>query len=84
MAENLTGVVDTEGGNSHDQQAEASSQVGRYLQDFVQILDGFTHYLRNTDATQIKNDVRERVRENPLGTIAVGIGIGFLLGKIFR
>ena len=84
MAEQSSEIV-TNIGNGHDRAvSDTSQQVGRYLHDFVQILDGFTHYLRNTDAAQIKADLQERVRENPLGTVAIGVGIGFLLGKIFR
>lgn len=60
------------------------SPVSRYMQDAVHAYEGVKNYFQTHDTTQMKHDLEARVRDNPLTAVAVSVGIGYLLGKIFR
>ncbi|HLQ24687.1 MAG TPA: hypothetical protein VK138_02285 [Acidiferrobacterales bacterium] len=59
-------------------------QLGQYIQDVVRIFEGAAHYLKTHDTSTIKNDLAGRVRDYPVGTVIIGFGVGFLLGKILK
>ncbi len=60
------------------------SPVSRYMQDAVHAFEGVKNYFQTRDTSQMKHDLETRVRENPLAAVAVSVGIGYLLGKMFR
>lgn len=45
---------------------------------------GFTDYFRSRDVEAIRADIEQRVRQNPMASVAIGFGIGFLLAKLLR
>jgi len=50
----------------------------------VDALHNSASYLKTADADQIKTDLRETIKRNPERSLLVGLGIGILLGSIFR
>lgn len=52
-------------------------QARRTVQDVSQ-------YLRSHDTQAMRADFEKQVREHPIATVAIGLGIGFLLGKLVR
>lgn len=79
MAESLTPEPGV-GPNGKNQQ----SQVSRYMQDAVHAFEGVKNYFQTHDTGQMRHDLEARVRDNPLAAVAVSVGVGYLLGKIFR
>ncbi len=80
MAESLLPEQPGVGPNGQTQQ----SPVSRYMQDAMHAFEGVKNYFQTHDSAQMKHDLEARVRENPLAAVAVSVGIGYLLGKIFR
>ena len=60
------------------------SEFSRYLQDLARGLERWSHYVSSRDTQSIRGDIERRVRDYPIGALAVGFGIGYLLGKIVR
>jgi hypothetical protein len=42
------------------------------------------HWLRNADMQSMRNDVETQVRSNPGRSLLVALGLGYVLGRIFR
>lgn len=53
---------------------DATSAVGRSL-------EGGARYLQETDSERIRSDVSGVMRNHPVMSMAVGIGLGFLIGR---
>lgn len=47
-------------------------------------LDQGAGYLQHADAQSIQDDLERLIRQNPLQALAVGVGLGFLLGRAFK
>ncbi len=74
----------TETRNKLNGEGTRGLQLGQYVQDVVQLLEGVANYLKTHDIGTIKNDIEGRMRDYPLGTVAIGFGLGLLLGKILK
>jgi len=63
---------------------QESSKLANVGHKTVDALHSSANYLKTADADQIKTDVRETIKRNPERSLLVGLGIGILLGSIFR
>ena len=51
---------------------------------FAAKLYGFSDYLRNSELDGLQRDLEETYRQRPGRTIAISLGVGFVLAKILR
>src|SRR5262245_15272333 len=80
--EQVAGFIDDKvQGLKGEQESSKLASVGHKT---VDALHSSASYLRTADADQIKTDVRETIKRNPEKSLLVGLGIGILLGSIFR
>ena len=47
-------------------------------------VEASTDYLREHDLTEMRSDLEREIRAHPIKSIAIALGAGYLLGKIFR
>lgn len=47
-------------------------------------MQGAADWIRDADMDGIKSSIEQQVREHPGRTLAIAIGVGYLLGKAFR
>lgn len=47
-------------------------------------LDVSSDYLRTHDAGEMRSDLEREIRAHPLKSIAIALGTGWVLGKLFR
>ena len=80
MANQMTPMTSTGPVGAHND--TGMSEFGRYLRDAARTLERWSHYVSTRDMRGIRRDVESRVREYPVGTLVLGFGTGFLLGKM--
>lgn len=56
---------------------------GRAIERAGQKFERGAEYLRTHPVDQIRSDAQFKIRERPLTTVAVALGAGYLLGRIF-
>jgi hypothetical protein len=80
--EQVAGFIDEKvQGIKGEQESSKLASVGHRT---VDALHSSASYLRTADGDQMKNDLRETIKRNPERSLLVGLGIGILLGSIFR
>ncbi len=47
-------------------------------------LAGLSDYMRETDLDNLRLDIEDQVRQNPLRSVLIAVGAGWLIGKIVR
>lgn len=47
-------------------------------------MESTANWVRNADMQKVKGDVEQQVRANPGRALLVALGVGYLLGKVFR
>ena len=47
-------------------------------------LDTSAEYLRGHDIDEMRNDLEREIRSHPIKSIAIALGAGYLLGRIFK
>jgi hypothetical protein len=47
-------------------------------------MESTANWVRNADMEKVKGDVEQQVRANPGRALLVALGVGYLLGKVFR
>ena len=57
--------------------AQTSNQIAGGMQ-------GAADWLRDADIDGLKSSIEQQVKEHPGRTLAIAIGVGYLLGKAFR
>jgi ElaB/YqjD/DUF883 family membrane-anchored ribosome-binding protein len=43
-----------------------------------------THYLSGHDVDEMRNDLEREIRAHPIKSIAIALGAGYVLGRLFR
>jgi hypothetical protein len=47
-------------------------------------LEASTEYLRTHDVEEMRSDLERSIRAHPIKSLAIALGTGWMLGKIFR
>lgn len=68
-------------GRAGDAAQTTTKEVGSWVSDTYQNAQG---YVRQTDLQSAASDLKDLTKRHPLKAAAVGLGIGILLGKLFR
>jgi hypothetical protein len=63
---------------------QESSKIANVGHKTVDVLHDSANYIRKTDAEKMKTDLRESIRQNPERSLLIGLGVGVLIGSIFR
>lgn len=58
-----------------------SGQAGEAAHKAAQALERSGEYLQRADPQMVRSDLERIIRDHPLETLAIGLGIGFLIGK---
>jgi len=58
-----------------------AGQAGDVAHNAARALERGGEYLQRADPTMVRNDLENMIREHPIEALAIGLGIGFLLGK---
>jgi hypothetical protein len=64
------------------ERAPQEGRTGRVAERVAQTLESGSRYLSEHDVPQIADDVTELVKRYPMQSMWVGLGIGFVLGRI--
>ena len=81
-AQHLGSSTSSEGGSAFAAQAE-----GRIEQTSNQLaggMQGAADWLREADLDGLKSGIERQVKEHPGRSLAIAVGVGYLLGKAFR
>jgi len=62
----------------------AQGRVGDAAHSTASLIEEAADYLRETDLRGMQADLERRVRERPLQTILLAVGVGWLVGKIMK
>ncbi len=65
-------------------QIPAPGQVSELVGRAADVIDRSGAYLERADPDTMRSDLEQLIRKHPLPALAVGIGIGYLLGRGFR
>lgn len=55
-----------------------------YLEEALRVLGRITAYVSERDVKEMRLDLERRVREHPGASIAIGFGVGVILGKLIK
>lgn len=74
------------GGNgAHSSAAsDATAEIRHYAQSAIDAVAQLRQYLEQSDFTSLRNDAERQIRQRPLTAVAVGLGLGFILGKLLK
>jgi ElaB/YqjD/DUF883 family membrane-anchored ribosome-binding protein len=64
------------------EKAPQEGRAGRVAERVAQTLENGSRYLSEHDVPEIADDVTQLVKRYPMQTMWVGLGVGFLLGRI--
>ncbi len=59
-------------------------QVGGYMHEAVGGIREAAHYVRENDVAAMRDDMAAQVRAHPLLTVALGLGLGYLVGRLLK
>ena len=71
-------------GGSVGMVSDQSNRVGEYSNQLAGGLQASADWLRDADLDGIKTGLERQVKEHPGRTLAVAVGLGYLLGKAIR
>jgi hypothetical protein len=60
------------------------SKVDRATDSLASGMESTANWVRNANVDDMKSGVERQVRENPGRALLVAVGVGYLLGKLFR
>lgn len=63
---------------------QIKEQLTGYMHEAMHGAQGVSNYLRNNDAAAMRADLEAQVRAHPLTAIAIGLGVGYLIGKLLK
>jgi hypothetical protein len=58
--------------------------VRQFAGQAADTLDSTADYVRDTDATEMLEDLKEQARSNPLPFVVGALAVGFLVGRMMR
>ena len=71
-------------GGSTGMIADESNRLGQATNQLAGGMQGAADWLRDADVENMKSGIERQVKEHPGRTLAVAVGLGYLLGKAFR
>lgn len=63
---------------------KATGRAQELKDRFRERADVTAHYIRDADGEMLRGEIEDRVRSNPLQTLLLTFGIGFVIGRIIR
>ncbi len=67
-----------------DPASTPSPETPYFVEETLSILRRIGAYLSDRQLTTMRRDLERRVREHPGASIAIGFGVGFILGKLIK
>lgn len=61
-----------------------AASVSPYLEEALNVLSRITAYVSERDVRDMRLDLERRIREHPGASIAIGFGVGVILGKLIK
>lgn len=58
-----------------------AGQAGDVAQNAARALERGGEYLQRADPNMVRSDLEQIIRDHPIEALAIGLGIGFLIGK---
>lgn len=55
-----------------------------FVEETLSVLRRISAYLSSRDIAAMRHDLEKRVREYPVASIAIGFGVGLILGKLIK
>ncbi|GAB4423408.1 MAG: hypothetical protein OHK0015_00970 [Chloroflexi bacterium OHK40] len=62
-------------------QKAPGGQAGEVAHNAARVLEQSGTYLQRADPGKVRNDLERVIRDHPIEALAIGLGVGFLLGK---
>lgn len=78
VGEKVTGFADTIRGNIDTQ---AGGKLNRAAKSVADKLESGGQYLSENGLNEISRDLTAVIKSNPIGSLCVGLGLGFLVGR---
>ena len=70
-------MIDVGNANGHLKQ-----QVSHYADEAIAGVRAASEYVRQNDFGAMRADLESQVRAHPVAALAIGVGVGFVLGKL--
>lgn len=67
-----------------DPAPQTKSGSSDFVGEALTVLRRITSYVSGHEVTAMRGDLEKRVREHPGASIAIGFGVGLLLGKLIK
>lgn len=71
-------------GQPESTRAKFRDQTGRALERAGEAAQRASRYLQTRNLSDMRRDLNQSASEHPVAAVAVGLGVGFLLGKLLR
>ncbi len=65
-------------------QRAPEGQAGEVAQATAGVLDRGADYLQGADIESLQSDLERMIRRSPLQALAIGVGVGFLIGRTLK
>jgi ElaB/YqjD/DUF883 family membrane-anchored ribosome-binding protein len=65
-------------------QRAPEGQAGEVAQATASVLDRGADYLQGADIESLQSDLERMIRRSPLQALAIGVGVGFLIGRTLK
>jgi hypothetical protein len=76
------GAATGAGAGTYENRGEAT--LDRASESLAHGMESTARWVRDADLNKVRGDVEQQVRSNPGRALLVAVGVGYLLGKIFR
>lgn len=78
-----TGSLGSNGAYASDAR-DPVSEIRHYAKSALDAVAQLGQYLEQSDFESLRHDAERQIRERPLTAVAVGLGLGFILGKLLK
>ncbi len=55
-----------------------------FVEETLNVLRRISAYLSDRDVATMRHDLEKRIREHPGASIAIGFGVGLIIGKLIK
>lgn len=67
-----------------DPASPSTPQTPYFVEETLSVLRRISAYLSDRDVATMRHDLEKRIREHPGASIAIGFGIGLIIGKLIK